>query len=110
MQEKQAELGVTMSAYNNTSDKWVNCTDKFNLNAYLDITKDSTVSGVTNELILRPYTYNSTVWSQAAQTFFADAWADTSKMEQSCKGLRNTDERVHRRGRQVILQNIYKIT
>ena len=37
MQEKQAELGVTMSAYNNTSDKWVNCTDKFNLNAYLDI-------------------------------------------------------------------------
>ena len=85
MQEKQAELGVTMSAYNNTSDKWVNCTDKFNLNAYLDITKDSTVSGVTNELVLRPYTYNSTVWSQAAQTFFADAWADPSKMEQSCK-------------------------
>ena len=85
MQEKQAELGVTMSAYNNTSDKWVNCTDKFNLNAYLDITKDSTVAGVTNELVLRPYTYNSTVWSQAAQTFFADAWADPSKMEQSCK-------------------------
>ena len=55
------------------------------LNAYLDITKDSTVSGVTNELVLRPYTYNSTVWSQAAQTFFADAWADPSKMEQSCK-------------------------
>lgn len=76
---------TTMSAYNNTSDKWVNCTDKFNLNAYLDITKDSTVSGVTNELVLRPYTYNSTVWSQAAQTFFADAWADPSKMEQSCK-------------------------
>lgn len=85
MQEKQAELGVTMSACNNTSDKWVNCTDKFNLNAYLDITKDSTVAGVTNELVLRPYTYNSTVWSQAAQTFFADAWADPSKMEQSCK-------------------------
>ena len=85
MQEKQAELGVTMSAYNNTSDKWVKCTDKFNLNAYLDITKESTVPGVTNELVLRPYTYNSTVWSQAAQTFFADAWADTSKMEQSCK-------------------------
>ena len=85
MQEKQAELGVTMSAYEGTSDKWVNCTDKFNLNAYLDITKDSTVSGVTNKLVLRPYTYNSTVWSQAAQTFFSDAWADPSKMEQSCK-------------------------
>lgn len=87
MQLKQAELGVTMSAYNNTSDTWVNCTDIFNLNPYLDITKESTVSGVTNELVLRPYTYNSTVWSQAAQTYFSDAWADPSKMADSCKGF-----------------------
>lgn len=85
MQEKQSELGVTMSAYNNTSDKWVNSTDKFNLNAYLDVTKESTVPGVTNTLVLRPYTYNSTVWSQAAQTFLADAWADPTKLQQASK-------------------------
>ncbi len=83
MQLKQAELGVTMSAYNNTSDQWVNCTDKFNLQPYLDETTAST-GGVTNELVLRPYTYNSTVWSNAAQTAFVSAWSDTSLMRQTC--------------------------
>jgi multiple sugar transport system substrate-binding protein len=85
MQKKQAELGVTMSAFNNTSDTWVNCTDVFNLQGYLDIAKDSEVDGVTNQLVLRPYTYNSTVWSNAAQTFFADAWSNPSTMEEACK-------------------------
>lgn len=84
MQLKQAELGVTMSAYNNTSDAWVNCTDKFNLKAYLDMTEE-TVGDAKNELVLRPYTYNSTVWSTAAQTALVPAWADASIMEQTCK-------------------------
>ncbi|RDY32246.1 sugar ABC transporter substrate-binding protein [Lachnotalea glycerini] len=83
MQLKQAELGVTMSAYQNTSDAWVNCTDNFNLQAYLDITKESS-NDVTNQLVLRPYSYNSTVWSSAAQTALAKAWADTSLMKQTC--------------------------
>lgn len=83
MQKKQAELGVTMSAYNNTSDAWVNCTDVFNLQPYLDMTTESTGDG-KNELVLRPYTYNSTVWSSAAQTTFVNAWADPTLMEQTC--------------------------
>lgn len=83
MQLKQAELGVTMSAYNNTSDAWVNCTDKFNLHAYLDMTKEAS-GGVTNQLVLRPFTYNSTVWSSAATTALAKAWADPSLMKQTC--------------------------
>lgn len=84
MQLKQAELGVTMSAYNNTSDQWIKCTDKFDLSGYLDMTKPST-GDAQNELVLRPFTYNSSVWTLAAQNKFADAWADTSKMEQTCK-------------------------
>jgi multiple sugar transport system substrate-binding protein len=83
MQLKQAELGVTMSAYNGTSDQWVNCTDIFNLQPYLDETTASTGSA-KNELVLRPYTYNSTVWSNAAQSAFVSAWADTSLMRQTC--------------------------
>lgn len=83
MQEKQAELGVTMSAYNDTSDTWAQSTDVFNLQPYLDETTDST-GGIENELVLRPYTYNSTVWSSAAQTALAAAWADPSIMEQTC--------------------------
>lgn len=83
MQLKQAELGVTMSAYSNTSDQWVNCTDAFDLKAYLDMTEDKAGEG-TNELVLRPYTYNSTVWSSAAQSKLTSAWADPSIMEQTC--------------------------
>ena len=38
-QKKQAELGVTMSAYMGTSDAWVNCAPEFHLQAYLDMTE-----------------------------------------------------------------------
>ena len=80
MQIKQAELGVTMSAYNDTSDTWVNCTDVFNLQPYLEIAGESQDEGVTNELVLRPYTYNTTIWETAATNAFVEAWADPSKM------------------------------
>lgn len=88
MQLKQAELGVTMSAYENTSDSWVNGTDIFNLQAYLDVTQEAGAQ-VSNQLVLRPYTYNSTVWSSAAQTAFSKAWADTSLMRQTCIDFAN---------------------
>ena len=86
MQLKQAELGVTMSAYLNTSDQWVNCTDKFNLQPYLDMTK-ATAGSATNKLILRPYSYNSTVWSTMASEKLVDAWADPTKMDEVCKAI-----------------------
>lgn len=84
-QEKQAELGVTMSAYNGTSDKWADSA-KFDLaNGYLAVTKDSDVDGVTNELVLRPYTYNSTKWSTMASTELVNAWKKPADMETVCK-------------------------
>jgi multiple sugar transport system substrate-binding protein len=83
MQQKQAQLGVSMSAYEGTSDDWKNNTDIFHLNAYLDVAKDD-ASGVKNKLVLRPYTYNSTVWSGGAQKAFAKAWSDPSLMKQTC--------------------------
>ena len=86
MQLKQAQLGVTMSAYQNTSSDWVKCTDTFNLQPYLDETTEKT-GDAANELVLRPYTYNSTVWSSAASTELAAAWLDPTKMEAVCKSL-----------------------
>lgn len=83
MQIKQAELGVTMSAYLGTSEGWVNSTDAFHLQPYLDVTTEST-GDAENNLILRPYTYNSTVWSNAATETFVKAWTDTSVMRQTC--------------------------
>ena len=86
MQEKQAQLGVTMSAYEGTSDTWVNSTDVFNLDGYMEITKPES-GGVPNELVLRPYTYNSTKWSTMASTELVNAWADPSSMEDVCKNI-----------------------
>ncbi|MDD4368881.1 MAG: sugar ABC transporter substrate-binding protein [Oscillospiraceae bacterium] len=86
MQLKQAELGVTMSAYLNTSDAWAQNTDLFNLQAYLDVTTEQT-GDATNELILRPYTYKTTVWEDAANQAFVSAWTDTSQMESVCKSV-----------------------
>lgn len=90
MQKKQAELGVTMSAFEGTSEAWVNCTDTFNLQPYLDITEESKDEGVTNELILRPYTYNSTRWTEQAKVDLVPAWNDPSKMEETCKQFAKT--------------------
>lgn len=86
MQLEQAKLGVTMSAYLNTSSDWVKCTDVFNLQPYLDMTTDKTGDAV-NKLVLRPYSYNSTVWSSMATEKLVDAWADTSKMTDVCKTI-----------------------
>ena len=86
MQQKQAELGVTMSAYEGTSDTWVNSNDTFNLNAYMDVTKDGSSAG-KNELVLRPYTYNSTQWSTMASKELVKAWQDPSQMEAVCKDV-----------------------
>lgn len=90
MQKKQAELGVTMSAFEGTSEAWVNCTDTFNLQPYLDITEESKDEGVTNELILKPYTYNSTRWTEQAKVDLVPAWNDPSKMEETCKQFAKT--------------------
>lgn len=84
MQEMQAQLGVTMSAYNNTSDTWVNNTDKFNLKPYLQETEAKT-GDATNKLVLRPYTYNTSVWEDQMNKDLVTAWADPSKMAETCK-------------------------
>ena len=85
MQTMQAELGVTMSAYNGTSDQWVNCAKGiFDLTPYLQVASEEKTGDGNNMLVLRPYTFNSTQWQSAAQQAFVAAWADPSKMEEVC--------------------------
>lgn len=88
-QEKQAELGVTMSAYEGTSDQWVNNTDKFNLQPYLQEADEEKTGDATNVLVLRPYTYNSTKWSTMASTELVKAWSNPTheNMESVCKDI-----------------------
>ena len=51
-QKKQAELGVTMSAYTGTSDAWADSAD-FNLEAYLNMMDD---------MVIRPYSKSTVTW------------------------------------------------
>ena len=84
MQKMQAELGVTMSAYNNTSDAWVNSTDKFNLKPYLQETEAKT-GEAQNELVQFPYTYKTRAWLDQMCKDLVPAWSDTSQMADACK-------------------------
>ena len=75
-QTKQAELGITMSAYTGTSEAWVNSTPEFNLQAYLNMQED---------MEIRPYSKNTIVWDNATGEFFKQAWMKEISMEEACK-------------------------
>lgn len=77
-QKKQAELGVTMSAFQGTSDTWVNCAPEFNLQAYLDMTKD---------MVIRPYTKNTKIWEDYSQITMVKAYTGEMTMEEVCKDI-----------------------
>ena len=77
-QKKQAELGVTMSAYMGTSDAWVNCAPEFHLQAYLDM---------TDSMEIRPYSRNTKVWEDYSQTTMVRAYTAEMTMEEVCKDI-----------------------
>lgn len=79
-QTKQAELGVTMSAYQGTSDTWVNCTDLIDLQPYLDEANGKAT------LILNPCSRDSS-WAEDAKQSLVAAWQDPSKMTDVCKQI-----------------------
>lgn len=65
-QTKQAELGVTMSAYEGVSDTWINSHPEFNMQVYLDMMENS-----------QPYpsSKNTQVWFQMEQDKMVDAFS-----------------------------------
>lgn len=77
-QKKQAELGVTMSAYMGTSDAWAKSSPEFNLQAYLDMTKD---------MEIRPYTRNTKIWEDYSQDVMKRVYMNEITMEEGCKEI-----------------------
>lgn len=77
-QIKQAELGVTMSAYEGTSDAWVNSQEGYDLQPYLDMREDA---------ILYPYSKNTQVWYQMILEKMTDAWSGDKPMADVCKDI-----------------------
>ncbi len=76
-QKKQAELGVTMSAYNGTSDAWAKSAD-FNLQAYLNMMDD---------MVIRPYSRSTVTWEDANKATMLKVYTGEMKMEDACKQM-----------------------
>ena len=74
-QIKQAELGVTMSAYTGTSEAWASSAD-FNLQAYLNMMDD---------MVIRPYSKQTVTWENEVSEVFKKVWTQEITMEEGCK-------------------------
>ncbi len=77
-QQKQAELGVTMSAWEGTSDTWAACAPEFNLKVYLDMRED---------MVVRPYSRSTVTWENRASEIFKDVFIGNMSMEDACKQI-----------------------
>lgn len=85
-QKKQAELGVTMSAFMGTSDTWIGCAPEFNLQAYLDM---------SDNMVIRPYTRNTKVWEDYSQETMVKAYTGQMTMKEVCDDIaRFMDEQI----------------
>ncbi len=73
-QIKQAELGVTLSAYENTSDAWASSAD-FNLQAYLNMMDD---------MVILPYSRETVTWQNAVIEELTKGFTQEVTMEQAC--------------------------
>jgi len=78
-QTKQAELGVTMAAYEGCSDAWVNSVSCFDLNGHMQM--------LNAKLVFRPYSRNTVVWEDMLTEELKTAWTDASKTEEVCKTI-----------------------
>lgn len=76
-QEKQAELGVTMSAYKDTSDAWSESAD-FNLQAYLNMMDD---------MEIRPYSKSTVTWENEDNEILKGVYTGEITMEDACKQM-----------------------
>lgn len=74
-QIKQAELGVTMSAFIGTSDAWVNAAPDFNLQAYLNM---------WDNMYIYPHSKNTTTWTDAINATFKQVWMGEKTMKEGC--------------------------
>ena len=77
MQQKQAELGVTMSAYTGTSDAWADSAD-FNLEAYLNMMDD---------MVIRPYSKSTVTWENEDNEILKEVYTGDKSMADACKEM-----------------------
>lgn len=76
-QTKQAELGVTMSAYKGTSDAWAKSAS-FNLQAYLNMMDD---------MVIRPYSKTTVTWENEDNEILKSVYTGEKSMADACKEM-----------------------
>lgn len=74
-QRMQADLGVTMSAYEGTSEGFVKKSENFNLQAYIDM---------MDEIVIRPYSKDTVVWENMSLETLVKAWDGSAPMSDTC--------------------------
>lgn len=76
-QKKQAELGVSLSAYDGVSDGWKNNTDLFDLQPYLDMRED---------IVIRPYSKTTVTWENKITEDLKEtkSWGGSKSMKDVC--------------------------
>ena len=76
-QEKQAELGVTMSAYTGTSEAWAKSAN-FNLQAYINMMDD---------MEIRPYSRSTVTWENKNSEILKSVYSGDKTMADACKEM-----------------------
>ncbi len=74
-QQKQAELGVTMAAYDGISEAWSKSQEGFDLTPYLDMMDGA---------VLYPHSKNTTVWYTVMNELLVNLWDGSRPAEDIC--------------------------
>lgn len=77
-QTRQAELGVSMSAYEGVSDGWKANTDTFDLQPFLDMRED---------VVFRPYSSSTVTWENQITEDLKEAWNGNRSMADTCAAI-----------------------
>ncbi len=77
-QERQAELGIAISAYNGTADKFTSAYPMFNAKCYIDMVDYAKI---------RPYSNQTTVWEDKSYELLKKAYAGEEDTATACKAV-----------------------
>lgn len=75
-QERQAELGVAISAYTGAADKWVDSNKTFNIKAFVDMVSYG---------VIRPYSNTTAVWEDKAYEALKPAFTGKIPVAEAAK-------------------------
>lgn len=77
-QQKQSDLGVVISAYEGTTENFVNAYPDFNVQAYLDMMDD---------LVFRPYSKLTVTWENMIYEKLVPAWTGEATIQDVCADI-----------------------